>query len=461
MIVCDSNQKARQIGKWFENNTDYSKGLRAGVVISPDEKDDEPLRNKKNKELQRSFKYDGTPDILVVHQMLTTGYDVHRLKKMYLLRNAHAQSLLQTISRVNRPYKAPNGTVYNYGYITDFVDINEEYERTIGDYIDELEKDANIDDEGSLKNVVISVAEIARKYDEHYIQVQVRANCSGNKELFNQSLNKLSTDDLHELNKHIQTCIKCYAELKLSGSDLADNINIDNLRAWSGLVQNRIHLRNLSNDSAINMLAILNNDEIVNVVYEFVKTSPAIMNLGNLAEADKNPNLKAISKTINDLQKAISENHNRNQSQLIKLDKVLTEIFARLDIKDINDLSTIDQDLKKILDELHRINEENDRLSQRYGGQYAFVVSYTTLCEHNPDKDHKDIEAFVSIIYDAVKDISDKNSLLIQGRENFIGTIAKSTTATLVKNGIWKKLSIKREWFNDVLNKLYTNLQTI
>ena len=46
-------------------------------------------------------------------------------------RQPHAKSLLQTISRVNRPYKSPNGKIYKYGYIVDFVDIEEEYDRTI------------------------------------------------------------------------------------------------------------------------------------------------------------------------------------------------------------------------------------------------------------------------------------------------------------------------------------------
>ena len=58
---------------------------------------------------------------------------------MYLLRGPHAQTLLQTISRVNRPYKSPNGKVYKYGYITDFVDIETEYDNTIEAYIKELE----------------------------------------------------------------------------------------------------------------------------------------------------------------------------------------------------------------------------------------------------------------------------------------------------------------------------------
>lgn len=50
-----------------------------------------------NKQTQIAFRETLQPDILVVHQMLTTGYDVNRLKKMYLLRNAKEHTLLQTI----------------------------------------------------------------------------------------------------------------------------------------------------------------------------------------------------------------------------------------------------------------------------------------------------------------------------------------------------------------------------
>lgn len=96
-----------------------------------------------NKQNQINFRENGIPDILVVHYMLTTGYDVKRLKKMYLLRGPKAQSLLQTISRVNRPYKSPTGKVYQYGYIVDFIDIEAEYNNTLDAYIKELEDDVN------------------------------------------------------------------------------------------------------------------------------------------------------------------------------------------------------------------------------------------------------------------------------------------------------------------------------
>lgn len=159
MIVCRSNLQAKKIHQWFCDNSKLS----AGLVISDDGDAKQAAMNKNN---QHDFKYEGKPDLLVVHFMLTTGYDVARLKKMYLLRGPKAQNLLQTISRVNRPYKSPNGKMYQFGYITDFVDIEGEYNRTINDYTAELEKDLNDADGESegLSGLVVDVNTILANY---------------------------------------------------------------------------------------------------------------------------------------------------------------------------------------------------------------------------------------------------------------------------------------------------------
>ena len=85
MIVCCSNPQAKKIKDWF----DHHSTLSAGLVISDDD-----VLTAANKATQIAFKNTLQPDILVVHLMLTTGYDVNRLKKMYLLRNAHRPSLV-------------------------------------------------------------------------------------------------------------------------------------------------------------------------------------------------------------------------------------------------------------------------------------------------------------------------------------------------------------------------------
>src|ERR1041384_190399 len=65
--------------------------------------------------------------------MLLTGFDAKRLKKLYIGRLIKDHNLLQTLTRVNRPYKK-----FKYGFVVDFADIRKEFEATNRAYFDEL-----------------------------------------------------------------------------------------------------------------------------------------------------------------------------------------------------------------------------------------------------------------------------------------------------------------------------------
>ena len=68
---------------------------------------------------------DGKIDFLFVYNMLLTGFDAKRLKKLYIGRVIKDHNLLQTLTRVNRPYKK-----FRYGYVVDFADISKEFDET-------------------------------------------------------------------------------------------------------------------------------------------------------------------------------------------------------------------------------------------------------------------------------------------------------------------------------------------
>ena len=66
--------------------------------------------------------------------MLLTDFDAPRLKKQYLGRVIKNHNLIQTLTRVNRPYKN-----FRYGYVVDFADIREEFDKTNKAYFEELQ----------------------------------------------------------------------------------------------------------------------------------------------------------------------------------------------------------------------------------------------------------------------------------------------------------------------------------
>lgn len=126
MVVASSAKQARKIyAKLQELDPDLSSAL-----VLHDEGSKEERRG-----IQIEFKRGGI-DILVVYNMLLTGFDAPCLKRLYLCRKIREHSLLQCLTRVNRPYHD-----HAFGYVIDFADIREEYDRTNQAYLRELEEE--------------------------------------------------------------------------------------------------------------------------------------------------------------------------------------------------------------------------------------------------------------------------------------------------------------------------------
>ena len=92
------------------------------------------VENYKNKEKE-------TPKILIVMDMLITGFDAPILQTIYLDRFLRKHKLLQAIARVNRPFKDVKGA----GLIIDYVGILKEFKAVLGEYYKEKIGDLFID----------------------------------------------------------------------------------------------------------------------------------------------------------------------------------------------------------------------------------------------------------------------------------------------------------------------------
>lgn len=458
MIVCSSNPQARKVKEWFDKNVS---ALETGLVIS----DEDAPRSDINKETQKAFRKTLKPDILIVHQMLTTGYDVPRLKKMYLLRNAKEHTLLQTISRVNRPYKNPKtGKVYQYGYIVDFVDIEKEYDRTIEMYLKEMEDDFNDDSDEhfSLAGLVIGPEDIDKKYHAYQAHMNTLVDTSVNLELFSQQLVKLDRDTLLAIRRDLNGIKDCRTEFLLSRAmTLAAQIDEDRIKKLLREVQNRIDFLNLTT-KPIDLMTVVSNEEVVKIVYEFFKVKISIMDMSKLTRAFKNvtdiDGYEEFTNAVSDIQKEIRRNKNTGAEKIVSLEDLLKKIFVELEYIDLNNLSEVNGKLLKILEDLRCINEENERLAARYGGNYAFVKTYSDVAEMHPEFDKEDLAKLTDVAYAAVKDIEGSNILILHGRESFVNTVKKNTTTQLLKSGLYKKLNLK-DWYADFLGETYSNMR--
>ena len=228
MVVCDSSKQARAV---FEELNNYEN--IASALILHDEDDKETRRTE-----QDDFKK-GEIDILVVYNMLLTGFDAPRLKKIYLGRVIKAHNLLQTLTRVNRPYKD-----YRYGYVVDFADIRAEFDKTNKAYFEELQSELG-DEFANYANIFKDKDEIEKDITE--LKNKLFIFDTENLENFTRQINELPKQELYDIRKSLENYKILYNLIKMYGyEDLTDKIDISKVSRLLSEVSNRINILNLT-----------------------------------------------------------------------------------------------------------------------------------------------------------------------------------------------------------------------
>ncbi len=145
MVICFSSAQAKLANLFFnevqekvlqENpNLRILNKLQSSLILHDEQEVKEKIY---------SFKHKDT-DIVFVFNMLLTGFDLPNLKRLYIHRELKDHNLLQALARVNRSYKN-----MSFGYLIDFVGIQENFDKTTDDYLKELNRfnqsDSNIKD---------------------------------------------------------------------------------------------------------------------------------------------------------------------------------------------------------------------------------------------------------------------------------------------------------------------------
>lgn len=442
IIVCRSNLQAKKIYDWFRKNSRFNVGL----VIS----DNNSNQSKINKKNQNEFRNYTSLDILIVHYMLTTGYDVNRLKKLYLLRKPHEHSLLQTISRVNRPYKSKTQR-YKYGYIVDFVDITNEYDNTISSYIKELEKDYNKSDVNySLDGLVIDKEEINKKYQESLNKLHSIIN-TNNKERFRKELELRTKEEINQIKELLNEIRGYHNELILSKAENISEKEVIKIKDLSNLTKDRLNFINLTTDT-VNILNDQNID-VNEILYNFIKTKEAILNITSFND---NINIKKFKKLFYEIQKEIRKNKNINDPEIIEIEIKIQKILNLFNQSDFSNLYNLNKKLKEILNELHKINKRNDKLAHEYGDNFAFVKTYQNVINNYKDIEKSKIKKMLKIIFDYLNSNKNKEILLTYEKENFINIIKKNITKELLNKKIYSTI---KKYYNQILEELYNNLK--
>lgn len=354
MIVCDSSPQAVKI----EEELDKYPELTHELILC-DVEDKETRRG-----YQEDFKK-GKIDLLVVYNMLLTGFDAPRLKKQYLGRVIREHNLLQTLTRVNRPYKT-----FRYGYVVDFADIRNEFDKTNKAYFEELQSELG-DEFEKYRNIFKSQEEIEQ--DLKSIQDKLFLYATDNAELFSQQITAL--DDKSEL-LSLRQALDAYKELlnimKLFGYDeLAKKFSMERLHAMLTEVNNRISIINLKQNmqKSEDMTELLNT-ALDQVEFHFRKVSESEMVI-----ADQFQDI--LEKTRRELERSLDP----KDPEYVSLLDELKRIFKKKNIEELtaDEMKEHIQDLERIRKVAAQQNLRDQMLCSKYGNDAKYMRTHKRL----------------------------------------------------------------------------------
>lgn len=354
MIVCDSSPQAVKI----EEELDKYPELTHELILC-DVEDKETRRG-----YQEDFKK-GKIDLLVVYNMLLTGFDAPRLKKQYLGRVIREHNLLQTLTRVNRPYKT-----FRYGYVVDFADIRNEFDKTNKAYFEELQSELGGEFE-KYRNIFKSQEEIEQ--DLKSIQDKLFLYATENAELFSQQITAL--DDKGEL-LSLRQALDTYKELlnimKLFGYDeLAKKFSMERLHAMLTEVNNRISIINLKQNmqKSEDMTELLNT-ALDRIEFHFRKVSESEMVI-----ADQFQDI--LEKTRRELERSLDP----KDPEYVSLLDELKRIFKKKNIEELtaDEMKEHIQDLERIRKAAAQQNLRDQMLCSKYGNDAKYMRTHKRL----------------------------------------------------------------------------------
>lgn len=358
MVVCDSAEQARQLFEHFQTASDHN--FTAALILhdvgTKDERD----------QWVKDFKA-GKIDILFVYNMLLTGFDAPRLKKLYLGRLIKAHNLLQTLTRVNRTYKS-----YRYGYVVDFADIEREFDKTNRAYWDELSNELG-DEIGSYSQLFKTAEEIEQEIAD--IKNALFDFDTENAEEFCRQISQIEDKkQLLALKKALQTAKELYNVLRLQGShEFLAHLDFDKLNLLYRETAARLDTLNLAEKLQQGDTAHLLNEALEDVYFQFVKIGEAELKLAD--------DLKDIMRKVRE---GLAGNFDQEDPEYISLREELERIFKKKNLAEVGqeEMQANIATLETVYARIKELNRQNDLLRHKYGGDAKYARIHKRLREN-------------------------------------------------------------------------------
>ena len=395
MVICDSAEQAKMMYEIFQARQEPKPVSLAGVIatnadaaflLAADSASPRYLTRKKHankvksaalilhdigskderKEWVEDFKA-GKIDLLFVFNMLLTGFDARRLKKLYLGRVIRKHNLLQALTRVNRPYQD-----FRYGYVVDFADISKEFEETNQRYLKELNDELG-DELEQYSHLFKSAEEIQSEIEQ--IRDILFSFDTENAEEFSRQISQIQDRaTVLALKKALADARSLYNLIRLQGEySFLDQLDFHKLNQLYRETSNHLDLLNLKEnlESSADTTGLL-NVALEDVIFKFTKVGEE-----ELVLADK------LKNTLRQTREALANNFDQQDPKFITLKEELERLFKKKKLNEVTqeEMTANIGALSAIHDKVKELNRQNNQLRAKYQGDAKYTRIHKRLME--------------------------------------------------------------------------------
>lgn len=388
MVICETSEQARKLYQFFDeiqaelNNVyqSYPTAFKANIILY--DTDDKETR----KQIVYDFKKNMTVDLLIVFNMLLTGFDAPRLKRLYFGRKLDGHNLLQAITRVNRPYLE-----MQRGYVIDFADIKRNFEQTNAAYLQELNRFNNPTGEAETPDITDTLTHVI---DDPESLVQSMKDVQDL--LFNYT-----TDNVEEFCTEISTeeDKQVLQDLKQALITARDTMNIvrtfgdDDLRGkMQGLaianVPDMIREVQRQIDSINQKEALTTSEDTKTMINEAMANIEFKFNKIGTEEMKIIDGGMALKEKWNHAIHEFTENLDPDDPEYITLKEALMARckehgFMFDTVAKYNEETKV---MDEIIQRLAKIQQRNKALLKKYNGDAKFARVHKRVCEENEER---------------------------------------------------------------------------
>ena len=465
MVICDSADQAKQMYAIF--TAKYAKNIQTaanipGLAMAAEARASYTVQNKnackvknaalilhdigtkeERKNQVEDFKA-GNIDFLFVYNMLLTGFDAKRLKKLYLGRVIRKHNLLQALTRVNRTYKD-----FRYGYVVDFADISKEFDATNKAYFDELQAELG-DELEHYSNLFKTKAEIEQEI-EQIKDILFRFDTL-NAEIFSRQISQIQDrQQVQAIKKALADAKSLYNLIRLFGHvELLAKIDFQKLNQLYREVSNHLDLLNLK-ESLENSTDTTNllNVALEDVLFMFTKIKEE-----ELVLADK------LKNTLRVTREALAGNFDKDDPEFIKLKEELERLFKKKNLSEItqDEMNQNIGSLNQIHEKVKELNRQNNQLKAKYQNDPKYTRIHKRLMEQKTvsDSERRIFEALQGVKQSADEQVLQNTQLL--NNESYFDRMMMPLVIDQFKNQ--QKINLNPEaskYINQLVVKEYMN----